>query len=167
MFAFPLIFSAFTAAASTQTEMDLAELSARADRVISGEVLTQRVESTPTGVYTFVSVMVEETLRGRPALVIDVRIPGGKFGDIDVVVPGTPDFIDGTHVLLFLAGSHIVGMDDGAFVLEGERIWRPIEGERFINPAGLSQELDSGILDQHFLSWGMDEVRSTVVKARR
>jgi hypothetical protein len=58
-------------------------------------------------------------------------------------------------------------MDDGAFVLEGERIWRPIEGERFINPAGLSQELDSGILDQHFLSWGMDEVRSTVVKARR
>jgi len=157
-----LLGSLVAQASTSSEEMDLKQLAATADRVVSGEVLTQRVESTPSGVYTFVTILVDETLRGRAVPVVDIRIPGGKFGDIDVVVPGSPSFIEGTDVMLFLQGSHIVGMGDGAFILDGERIWRPLEGERFINPAGLSQELDSGLLDSHFQSWSMEEVRGAL-----
>jgi hypothetical protein len=111
-----LLLGSLVAQASTSAEeMDLKQLAATADRVVSGEVLTQRVESTPSGVYTFVTILVDETLRGRAVPVVDIRIPGGKFGDIDVVVPSlgsirNVEWLDGAGLA---TGQWGVGCDAG------------------------------------------------------
>jgi hypothetical protein len=115
--------------------LGLEELSTLADQIIIGEVLATRVETINNGVYTIASVLVSESLRGGRDPLVEVRIPGGTFGDITFEVNGAPKLIAGYTVLLFLSDRSIVGWGQGAWVVEGGMAFRKKEGTVFDSPS--------------------------------
>ncbi len=115
---------------------DLAQLTARADRIVRGRVVAQTgLLVAPAGrVVTDTRVEVHEVLKGAPVPAqIVVRRPGGKVGDTEVHVVGAPTFAIGEDVVLFLrvgaAGHALVGLAQGKFAV------RSVGGEWRVFPA--------------------------------
>jgi hypothetical protein len=100
--------------------LDLAELTARADRIVVAQVVSTSSEWDSSGrnIHTRIEIKVEETWKGSVA--IDQRMiivqPGGSVGDIEMRVHGMPSFAPGERAVLFLAGRdapRVVGMSQG------------------------------------------------------
>jgi hypothetical protein len=100
--------------------MDLAELTARADRIVVAQVVSTSSEWDSSGrnIHTRIEIKVEETWKGSVAVgqrMIIVQ-PGGSVGDIEMRVHGMPSFAPGEKAVLFLAGQgapRVVGMSQG------------------------------------------------------
>jgi hypothetical protein len=108
------------AAGSLIRAMDLAELTAQADRIVVAQVVSTKSEWDSSGqnIHTRVEIKVEETWKGSVAS--DGRMvivqPGGSVGDVEMVVHGMPAFAAGEKAVLFLAGQNahrVVGMSQG------------------------------------------------------
>jgi hypothetical protein len=105
------------ATASLIRAMDLAELTARADQIVVGDVLS--AESTWDGshrnITTTVEVGVTEMWKGVAPSDGRIRIRqlGGTVGDIEMSVHGMARFSLGERALLFLRQSSVVGMNQG------------------------------------------------------
>lgn len=147
-------------------DLDILELSRAATTVVIGEVLTQRVEIDSNGVSTYVTILVDETLKGKESDAIDIRVPGGRFDDVEVIIPGTPKFINETKVLIFASGSAIVGIDDGAMVIEGDRAWRNANSKEFTLPHLLFPTLDPLEASYYFDSWALEDIRYVVSQTK-
>jgi hypothetical protein len=147
---------------SDSESLDPKQLAQVSTAVIVGEVLTQRVQADSGGISTYVTIMVNDTLKGNKSDVIDVRVPGGSFGNLKAIVPGTPKFINDTEVLLFLNGTTIVGIDDGAMIIEGGRAWRAVNNKEFTLPHLLFPSLDILESSYYFDSWDLEDIRYIV-----
>jgi hypothetical protein len=82
----------------------LSGMTAKADAIVQGRVLGIRSEWTPDRslIVTVVSVEVREVLKGRPAPLLLVQVPGGVVGEIGLRVSDTPAFAPDEEVVLFL-----------------------------------------------------------------
>ena len=90
---------------SSQQPISLQQKTAKADLIVVGKVtdVQCRWDEPKTMIYTFVSVSIEETVKGQPPNdEITIMVPGGMVGDMAVSVPGMPSFGEGERVLLFL-----------------------------------------------------------------
>jgi len=108
------------AAGSLVQALDLAELTARADRIVVAQVVSTISEWDSSGrnIHTRIEIKVEETWKG--SISPDQRVvmvqPGGTVGDIEMRVHGMPSFARGEKAVLFLAGQgapRVVGMSQG------------------------------------------------------
>jgi hypothetical protein len=109
------------AAASLVQSLDLAELTAQADRIVVAQVVSASSEWDSSGrnIHTRIEITVEEAWKGSVAA--DGRIvivqPGGSVGDIEMLVHGMPSFAPGEKAVLFLAGPagapRVLGMSQG------------------------------------------------------
>jgi len=115
-------------------KLNIRELNKRADLVIRGEVLASRIETSDRGVFTIASILVDEVLRGQSSPLVEVRIPGGKIGDLEFNVDGAPKLIPGYDMLLFIDDDRVAGWGQGAFVLEGGFAWRKRNADGFDSP---------------------------------
>ena len=106
-------------------------LSARAESVVLGEVLHQRLDHDIDGIWTIAMVRVTETLQGASGPIREVRVPGGRLEDLEVMVAKAPRLLPGDEVLLFLKGDRIVGLGEGAFVIHQDRAWRALDAWTF------------------------------------
>ena len=61
-------------------------LAEQADQVIMGSVLTTRNNVDADGLWTVATVRVAETLRGKPQMIVEVRVPGGHLEDLEMDV---------------------------------------------------------------------------------
>jgi hypothetical protein len=114
---------AFTSAAhaSTVLAMDLAALTATADRIVVGEVLsvTSRWETGRRRIMTSVEINVAESWKGDvpTSRRVTIQQPGGQVGDIEMKVHGLAVFREGERAVLFLRGtdraSVVVGFGQG------------------------------------------------------
>jgi hypothetical protein len=102
----------------------LATLSAQADRVILGEVLTTRTVREKENAFTVATIRVWETLYGEEEPIVEVTLPGLMLASHDLTVHGSAKLITGFEVLLFLQGEQVVGLGDGAFVILGKKAWQ-------------------------------------------
>ncbi len=122
-------------AATTFVSESLEELDKKADYVVIGNVESQTSIPEKNGriIGTETTIIVEEWLKGYSAAdKIIVKEMGGIFGDVMMVVPGTPQFKVGERVALFVAEEkeypnkqqsamgmairgHTVGMAQGKF----------------------------------------------------
>jgi hypothetical protein len=108
------------AVASLVQAMDLADLTARADRIVVAQVVSTNSEwdSSRRNIHTRIEIAVEETWKGSLAVgqrAIIVQ-PGGSVDDIEMHVHGMPNFAPGEKAVLFLAGQsapRVVGMSQG------------------------------------------------------
>lgn len=119
--------------ASTLVYLETEDLVKRSEAIIRGKVrdIESRYNEERTKIFTYTIVEVSETIKGNVPPVITIETYGGRVGDINMKVPGMPEFTKGEEVLLFLKKSenlwHITGMIQGKF-----RIERDEEGKEFL-----------------------------------
>lgn len=96
--------------ATVMVEMPVDDLIRGADLVVRGKVLRTgvRVRATPSGVLeprTHVWIAVDEVLTGAAPEggVVHLWEPGGRAGDVETTVAGTPHYEQGEHVFVFLS----------------------------------------------------------------
>jgi hypothetical protein len=108
----------------TALKSPILTLSAQADRVVLGEVLTTRTVQEDDNKFTVATVRVWETLQGEEDPIVEVKLPGAMLAQRDLSVHGQAKLIPGFEMLLFLQGEQVVGMGAGAFVIFGKKAWR-------------------------------------------
>ncbi|GEM_PF-6949790 len=112
--------------------LGLESLAERSDVAIVGEVLNTWTERCGAGICTVASVLVDETLSGEPRTLVEARWPGGRIGELEMVVAGAPRFHEGDRTLLFLdTDGDVVGMAQGAFAVDGDTVVRDMHNLSF------------------------------------
>lgn len=121
------------AARSTSVErLDDEELASRSHRILWGDVVSVRTAWDDAGerIFTHVEVAPRETLKGAPAALVALKLPGGEVGDTAYVIHGMPRFRTGEEVVLHLTDAHArsgvrlpVGLGQGV-----HRVLRPAHG---------------------------------------
>jgi hypothetical protein len=105
--------------------MDLAELTANADHIALGEVLSTESawDANHRTIYSTVEIAVSESWKGQVAKSGRLRLRhfGGIVGDIEMTVYGEARFQQGERVVVFTQGGHLVGMGQGKRRLEWDR----------------------------------------------
>ena len=105
------------AMASLVRAMDLVELTARADQIVVGDVVSVQAswDASHRTIYSTIEVNVQESWKGSPPANgrIRIRQTGGAVGEIEMSVHGMPSFSPGERTLLFLERAHVVGMGQG------------------------------------------------------
>ena len=108
------------AAGSLVQALDLAELTARAERIVVAQVASAESEWDSSGqnIHTRIEIIVEQAWKGSvaPNERLVIVQPGGTVGDIEMRVHGMPSFAPGERAVLFLAGqaaTRVVGMSQG------------------------------------------------------
>jgi PKD repeat protein len=113
------------------------ELIAKSDVIVRGTVVSSQPVEVGSGIWTETILAVDETLKGNVSSKVTIREVGGKIGDREVVVFGSPDYTPGETVLAFLWASprgHFQTMDlfvgkfSEEWTIDGQRLWhRPME----------------------------------------
>lgn len=151
-----LILTATALEASTVRKLPLDEMAVRADQILIGEVtgITSQVNARRTGIHTFVTIAVDEYLKGGRRQMLTLRILGGAAEGYRLVVPGSPVFQLGEEVLVFSDGGAgriptVLGMAAGKFTLTedpatGERVLaRSLAGVTFADAGGTPLATDA------------------------
>ncbi len=121
-----LFISALTRASSVLA-LDLSTLTARAERIVVGQVVSVKSEwdASHRNIHTRIELKVEECWKG--VVPADGRLvivqPGGSVDDIEMHVHGMPGFVPNERAVLFLAGQAapaVVGMSQGKRSLRWE-----------------------------------------------
>ena len=135
--------------ASTVRFLPLDQMAVRADQIFTGEVvgIASRMNARRTGIFTFVTIEVDEYLKGGRRGVLTLRFLGGEAEGYRLTVPGSPAFHLGEEVLVFSDGGAgriptVLGMAAGKFRLGRD----PVTGERLLERSleGLNLEDSSG-----------------------
>lgn len=110
--------------ASTVRRLTLNEMAVRADQIFTGEVvgIASQLNARRTGIYTFVTIEVDEYLKGGRRNLLTLRFLGGEAEGYRLVVPGSPVFHLGEEVLVFSDGGAgriptVLGMAAGKFTV--------------------------------------------------
>lgn len=111
-------------------KMSLERLSAEADTIVLGTVISQAStwNDEHTAIYTDVTITVEEKIKGSPGGEVTFRIAGGIVGDIGMRTSNDPVFQDGERVMVFLntkgVQAGVVGLKQGKYTVRGETVTR-------------------------------------------
>jgi hypothetical protein len=125
-----LLVLAVPASGSTFLHMSRAELAAKANAVVTGEVLEVNSFWDEKGqiIVTEAMVRVEDNLVGDSASVVAVRTFGGTVDGFTVEAHGFPVFAEGDRVLLFLENDRrtpdahrVLGFQEGHYRLVREQ----------------------------------------------
>jgi hypothetical protein len=112
-----IILAGASASASVMRAMDLAELTASADHVVLGEVLSTESawDAKHRTIFSTVEIAVAESWKGPVPGTGRIRLRqfGGVVGDIEMTVYGEARFQQGERVVVFTQGDHLVGMGQG------------------------------------------------------
>jgi hypothetical protein len=119
--AFVLLAAVSTGPAVALTEKaDLPTLTARADQIVTGEVVRTECFAIEDGrIYTRAVVAVTENLKGDKSAELEVVMPGGTVGDTTMRMSEAPSFTEGESVILFLknSGNRLAGWFQGKYVV--------------------------------------------------
>ncbi len=157
------------ASATVITALDLTAITATADRIVVGEIVSVSSAWDRSGrsIVSTVRVNVAEIWKGAMPQtgVVTIVQPGGHVGDIEMKVFGMPVFSMGERAILFLRGdamSSVVGMGQGKRVMRfdpASASWMadaPDHGARLVDAQGRIPSVDP----QPMLS--VDELRRRV-----
>jgi hypothetical protein len=99
--------AATSARATIFVDMSDADLTRAADAVVVATVTSlETVTAADGGIDTYVTLAVEETLKGGAAPELVLRQPGGTLPDRSFFIAGSPTFRTGERHLLFLSAHH-------------------------------------------------------------
>lgn len=106
------------------TDVSTEQLADRSSAVIVADVIsvTPRLDAGE-GIITEVRLAPVRNLKGASGSTLVLRIPGGKIGELELVVTETPHFTAGERVVVFLDGSRqVFGGSRGAMRIDANRI---------------------------------------------
>lgn len=124
-----------------QTEMvklHLEQLTEEADTIVQGSVT--RLESAwndqRTEIYTTITMLVEEVIKGAPSSEVTFRVAGGTIGNLSMFTSDDPLFEEGEQAIVFLDTkgdvARIVGLHQGKY---GVREGRVVKNEKLLPTA--------------------------------
>ena len=105
-------------------KVSLEDLSIEASSIVVGEVTNVQFQWEGGNIFTYVTVSVEQYVKGAGGTEISVKVPGGTVGDITQWVSDVPSFQIGERMLLFLKDGffQIVGWRQGKFTIVNHEV---------------------------------------------
>ena len=136
------VLMAASSSATTLVRMSLNQLAEASTEIIRGRVISQESRWNPehNRIYTYTTLILEQSYKGNPPSLLVVQQPGGRIGNVHVFVAGTVQFHAQVGYVLFLERSAgdsskflLVGMIQGAC-----RIYRDAktQEEKLVLPLG-------------------------------
>jgi hypothetical protein len=120
--AFMVLINAVPASATVYLPADFAEMVTGSIFIVHGSVVDVRSETTSDrrSIATYVTVDVEQPLKGKPGKSLTFLVPGGQVGRYERVVVGAPLFDRGDEVVLFLTARgpsipYVFGLSQGVY----------------------------------------------------
>ena len=108
--------------ATTVLKLDMEQLVRRADLIVQGRVesVYSQWDEQRRLVFTYVSIRVDDPLKGERRQSVLIRQVGGTIGTIQMSVAGAPQFKTGEMTLVFLKRQddstfQVVGMNQGLY----------------------------------------------------
>jgi hypothetical protein len=110
------------ALATTVVRLNLEQLVQRADLIVQGQVQSVycQWDEERRLVFTYISIRVDEPLKGERRQWVLIRQVGGSMGTIRMSVAGVPQFKSGEMAIIFLKSQddstfQVVGMNQGLY----------------------------------------------------
>ena len=122
-----LLFSVLIISISTfgiVEKLSIEEKVRRANTIVMGtiEYMQSRWEGVNGGkrIFTYVYIGVEQYIKGVGGGQVEIKVPGGKVGEITEWVSDTPHFTTGEKVILFLKPEYfrVVGWHQGKYTIK-------------------------------------------------
>ncbi|MCE2423448.1 MAG: hypothetical protein J4G03_09135 [Gemmatimonadetes bacterium] len=161
--------------ASTIRHLALGEMAVRADQIFTGKVvgIASQLNARRTGIFTFVTIEVDEYLKGGRRNLLTLRFLGGEAEGYRLVVPGSPAFHLGEEVLVFSDGGAgriptVLGMAAGKFTISRDSptgapmLRRSLAGLTLESSDGVPKEPGATVSQEPA---SLDEVRHLVREA--
>jgi hypothetical protein len=112
--------------ATTVARLNLEQLVQRADLIVQGHVETvySQWDEERRLVFTYISIRVDEPLKGERRQSVLIRQVGGTVGTIQMSIAGAPQFKSGEMAIVFLKHQddrtfQVVGMNQGLYKITG------------------------------------------------
>ena len=110
------------------------------EKIVRGQVIDVKSYWNPerTLIYTDVTILIDEHIKGDGAREVILTIPGGTVGDDTHLVSDTPQFNVGDYgVILLEPSGQVAGGPDGVYLLQkpmvGEDQIESLEGDKFLS----------------------------------
>jgi len=145
--------------ATTVVRMDLPALVQESDHIVQGHVETVYGEwdERLKVIFTYVSLRVDDPLKGDSRRTILIRQLGGKVGSMNMSIAGMPMFNPGEDVIVFLKGIpegnyNLVGLGQGKYAISGNVAVANVSGLELLDrktgqliagPAAIREPLES------------------------
>jgi hypothetical protein len=124
-----LLLAVWPSEATLVPRMSLDELCRQADRIVQGRIVASRVTWGPEHrlLWTHYDLTIEDALKGTFESRLTFSVPGGVLGPVAMPIAGTPHFLSGEHVIVFLRHTPVgylctVGFSQGCFRIAGDRV---------------------------------------------
>ena len=126
------------AGATTILPAEFADVVNGSQLIVSGRVVDVRSEMTAgrRSIHSFVTVAVDQALKGSPGGTVVFRVPQGQVGRYRRIVVGAPEFSVGEEVMVFLTGRPpvvptVFGLNQGVRRLRGDAATRRLALESY------------------------------------
>ena len=126
------------AGATTILPAEFADVVNGSQLIVYGRVVDVRSEMTAgrRSIHSFVTVHVEQALKGSPGATVVFRIPQGEVGRYRRIVVGAPEFAVGEEVMVFLTAQApavptVFGLNQGVRRLRGDTATRRLALESY------------------------------------
>lgn len=133
-----LLFITAQAQALTLAKTTTQKLTATSDLIVKGQITDIKSEWKDANhdfIYTYLTVEVDEVIKGEAGSTVIVRQMGGQVGEVTQTIPGAPLFEKGEMVLFFLMefeGAHVIhSIAHGSF-----RVFSKSDGQYAVNDLG-------------------------------
>ena len=108
-------------------QLNLEELTAKADAILVGEVTDIAYYEEGKGdIYTMVTLSVEQTIKGESEGEVTIKVPGGEVDGLQLWVEDVPSFQLGERAFVFLEEAdnalRVSGWYQGKFTVENTRV---------------------------------------------
>jgi len=127
------------ALATTVQKMELPQMVSTADSIVQGRVEAIEGRAENGMVYTYVSVVVDDPIKGDRRRTVLVRQLGGTAGGKTIWVSGMPQFKRGDEVIVFLRNRKdgtfdIVGLNQGKYEILNNYAVANVSGVSVVDP---------------------------------
>ncbi|MBI4475307.1 MAG: hypothetical protein HY646_21770 [Acidobacteria bacterium] len=140
------------ASATTIRKMDLPQLVAKADSILQGRVESVETRWENNLAYTYVSLRVDDPLKGERRRTVLIKQLGGRIGGLMFMVSGMPQFETGDQVIVFLKdwqdGTYdVVGLNQGKYEIVNDFAVANVFGLTLLDPK-TGQMSDAGFVQK-------------------
>jgi hypothetical protein len=132
--------------ATTVQKMELQQLVAASDSIVQGTVESVEARYEEKMIYTYVSIVVDDPLKGEQRRTVLLRQIGGTIGAKTVWISGMPQFRAGQQVIVFLRNRQdgtfdVIGLNQGKYDIIDDNAVANVSGVTILDPkTGLMSE---------------------------
>ena len=131
---------------TTLQQLSLDDMIRQSTAIVRGQVQPSNSDLRGSVIYTHYKIQVSEVLKGTPAILLDVGVPGGALGGKTQIFAGAPALAAGHDYVFFLWTSksgltQVIGLSQGLFAVTPNSsgvpmIVRAAATERMLNALG-------------------------------